>query len=123
MAAMNRQRPNRLQGYVTAEKCGALFLSFCRALDKYCDQIGVINRRSGVPRILHGAACNTVANMRDVTPATRRHMAQMEREIPNLFTGLIAIYYTDGFLKTIDQMSDMTLAQIAERIAENRHSR
>lgn len=117
---MNKKRPVYLSNSATANQCGALFLSFCCALDKYCAQIGVRAERSGTARILHDAAGNTVAKMTAVTPAFRRHMAKMEHDIPELFEGLVDVYSTEGFLNTVEQMSKLSLEQIATAIAKNR---
>ena len=120
---MNDKIRKNSQIRTNQDQCGALFLSFCRALDKYCDQIGVNNRRGGAARILHDAACNTVTGMNSVTAAQRRHMARMERDIPQMFAGLIAIYSKDGLINTIERMSTMSLAQISAIISQNRRGR
>lgn len=118
---MNKKRPSYLQNSATDNQCGALFLSFCCALDKYCAQIGVGSSRSGTARILHDAAGNTVAGLNTATPDMRQHMAKMEHDIPELFEGVVEIYSTNGFLNTVEQMSKMSLQQIANAIAKNRH--
>lgn len=120
---MNKTNQNFSNKKDTVTASSALFLSFCHALDKYCDQIGINNRRFSAARILHEAACNTVSHMYVVSPAQRRHMAQMEREIPEMFAGLIEISATDGCLSTIERMSKMSLAQVAATIAQNTHKR
>lgn len=114
---MNKQRAKNSQSKTSVTQSSALFLSFCRALDKYCDHIGVSNHRFSAARILHDAAGNTVAHMQTITTAQKRLMARMERKIPELFAGLIELSNTDGFLYTLERMSDMSLAQIAVIIA------
>ncbi len=101
----------------------ALFLSFCRALDEYCEKIGIAGHRFGAARILHDGACNTFMRMNKVTPATIRHMANMERKIPEMFAGLIEIQNTHGYLHSVDLMAEMSLAQIAAHINQNSHKR
>ena len=107
----------------SAAASSALYLSFCRALDKYCEQIGVNSRRFSAVRILHDAACNTLAGMHIVTIAQRRHMARMERDIPQMFDALIEISATDGMLHTVERMSAMSLAQVSSAVAEKSRKR
>lgn len=107
----------------TASASSMLYLSFCRALDKYCEQIGLSSRRFSAVRILHDAACNTVSKMHVVTIAQQRHMARMERSIPQMFEGLIEISATDGCLRTVERMSAMSLAQVSSIVAQNSRKR
>lgn len=120
---MKKTAPKILDKTDTANASSMLYLSFCRALDQYCDKIGVINRRFSAVRILHEAACNTVSQMHAVTIAQQRHMARMERSIPQMFEGLIEISATDGCLRTVERMSAMSLAQVSSIIAQNSRKR
>lgn len=120
---MNKKTTKSLQNQNAPTQDSVLFLSFCRALEKYCDQIGVYNPRFSAVRILHDAACNTVSQMRTITPAQRRHMAQMERNIPEMFAGLIAIHSTDGFINTVEKLSTMSLAQISNLVTQQRRAK
>lgn len=120
---MNKTKRNFSCAKDPVTASSVLFLSFCRALDKYCDQIGISNRDFSAVRILRDAACNTVSHMYVVSPAQRRHMAQMERTIPELFTGLIEFSAVHGCLNTIERMSAMSLAQVSATIVQNAHKR
>lgn len=107
----------------TATASSVLFLSFCRALDKYCEQIGINNRHFSAVRILHAAACNTLSQMHVVNRTQQQHMARMEREIPQMFNVLIEISSTEGFLYTVERMSAMSLAQVSNIVAKNSRKR
>lgn len=121
--AMKKAPKKTLPRSSTADASCALLLAFYRALDEYCDEIGVAHRRFSAVRILRNAACNTFMQTREATPEYRRHMATMQRKIPELFTGLIAISCTRGYLHNVDLMSEMSLAQIAAQINLNSHKR
>lgn len=120
---MNKTNRNFSLKKDAATASSVLFLSFCRALDKYCDQIGISNRGFSAVQILRDAASNTVSHMYVVSTPQRRHMAKMEREIPEMFAGLIEITSADGCLNTIERMSSMSLAQVSATIAQNCHKR
>jgi len=121
--AMKKAPKQTLSNSSSADAGLALLMSFYRALDDYCDELGIAHRRFSAVRILRNAACNTFMQTRAATPAYMRHMATMQRKIPELFAGLIAISNTRGYLRSVDLMSEMSLAQIAAQIHQNSHKR
>jgi len=121
--AMKKAPMKTLPNPSSADASRVLLMSFYRALDNYCDELGITHRQFSAVRILRDAACNTFMQTRTATPAYRRHMATMQRKIPELFAGLMAISNTRGYLHNVDVMSEMSLAQIAAQINLNSHKR
>lgn len=120
---MKKARANLVKNTRQCTDSSALFLSFCCALNKYCDQIGIYNRNFSAARILHEAAGNTLMGMQKISAPQRRYMKKMEKSIPELFMGLIKITSTNGYLNTVDRMSEMSLAQISAIVAQNARKR
>lgn len=103
----------------TTERTAMLYVSFCKALREYCDNMGIMDSKAGAPGILHSAIYNTVAQMHDVTPADVRVIARLQCQIPQLVMRLWQYSSKNGYIRETEMLSEMSLAQVVAHLKQN----